>query len=143
MVARGKTPQKLAKVRTEKDKRTRAAADRYARATDLSLPASHRWLLGATDSHEDTSRASKSMEIAADHGLDAVKCMAAATNWCPEQAVIQLEGKVDREAMSTLPSDVLYMRMCEFEALALSARTQVAFLYQELSRRGDLEEAEA
>ena len=145
MVAKGKASSKLvrtksAKIRTQKDMQTRAAADRYARATQRPLPASHRWLLRTDASFEDISRASASLEVEEDYGLVAVRGMAAATYWFPDRALVQLDGQVDPSTMSTLPNDVLYVRMSEFEALAEAARAQVELLFEELRRRNAFHE---
>ena len=124
------------KVRSVQDKETRAAADRYARAMNQSLPTDHRWLLRSGDSLQDISRASAWMDIHSSIGLAPVQARTALKHPSPDHAVVLLDGKVPRTIRETASTANLYSRMCEFEALALAARQEDAQIFMELEKRG-------
>ena len=124
---------KRQQIRTDHDKQTRAAADRYKRAMDEPLDGDHRWMLRSSSSFQDIFDASRLSHFAMASGIPALQVKVAAYAAVPGHALVDDAGAMD--GFHSIPDLALYLRMCELETLRLYCSHQVAVLFQELNQR--------
>ena len=93
-------------------------------------------MLQSTANFKDMLDASTAASAAMKAGLPPVEAKVALVKACPEDAVLQLCGDVPDEALSRMPNEWLYWRMCELEALRVASSEKVERLFLELWQRG-------
>ncbi|CAE7150873.1 unnamed protein product [Symbiodinium necroappetens] len=124
-------------VRTDKMKKQRSKLAQFNRATQHNLSPEHRWMLETSNSFETVLDAASTSSASAEQGLSPVKARVCAAGKTPDDAIVQLEGDLSGASLKSIPSEWLYCRMCEFEALRGTCENAVEKIFLELHRRRD------
>ena len=94
-------------------------------------------MLETSNSFETVLDAASTSSASADQGLSPVRARVCAAGKTPDDAIVQLEGDLSGASLKSIPSEWLYCRMCEFEALRRTCENAVEKIFLELHRRRD------
>ena len=103
------------------------------RLTGLKMGAERQWMLDATSDLDVLSQALRRQDVHEQHGLAGPTHHVLGHGSTPEDCQVVGPGRVD---YASIPSAVLYQRMCELESLRVHSAEAVTDIFECLLARG-------
>ena len=129
--AGGKPRKRPAFKRTSSQKMQRATQEKLERQSGVKLPIPHKWMLEMTTDLQKLSEASNRLTEQERHGLPPVILRVMGAGGTPTECIAS-----SPEMSMNAPSQQLYQRLCELEAVRSNCAECMEQIFEELLSRG-------